>query len=265
VMFYLTVLYIEFIPIVVERFKGRSPKVIDFLLRLFENTLGRVMFLFIIAGVLLSCLHQSSLGALLVIVPDKLHPLWHTPILPLLFLLSAISVGFPMVIVESLWASKAFGRKPEMDLLAPLSRAVALLLTVYLAVKVTDMAIRDTHVYLLEGGFEATMFIMEILFGVIIPIVLLSFRKVRRSPGLLFTAALLVVLGVMFNRINVFLVAYKPVYATERYFPHIGEIMVTVGLMSTLIFIYRVMVTVFPVIPGPVTDSGQALSSKGKK
>ena len=257
VMFYLTVLYIEFLPIVVERFMGRVSLpgwlahfngLIDFLLRLFDRTLGRVMALFIIAGVLLSCLHQSSLGALMVIVPYKMHPLWHTPILPLLFLLSAIAVGFPMVMVESIWAARTFGRKPEMHLLSSLGKTVSVLLFVYFSFKVGDMIIRGTVPWLFQPGLESFMFLLEMVGGVILPGAMLLSSRIRHSAPHLLAAALLVVFGVVLNRINVFLVAYEPLYATERYFPAIGEIAVTAGLIATLILIYRLMVTVFPVM-----------------
>ena len=111
VMTYVTVLYIEFIPVITEKFIGKINfkkslsflnKPIDSLLRSLDRGLSKTMFVFIIAGVVLSTLHQSSLGTLMIIAGPKMHPLWHTPILPLLFLLSAISVGFPMIIFESL-------------------------------------------------------------------------------------------------------------------------------------------------------------------
>ncbi len=108
------------------------------------------MFIFIIAGVVLSTLHQSSLGTLMVIAGSKMHPLWQTPVLPLLFLLSAIAVGFPMVIFESLLASRSFGLKPEMDVLSRLGGIVAPILGIYLAFKLGDMFIRETFVYLME-------------------------------------------------------------------------------------------------------------------
>ena len=92
VMIYMTVLYIEFLPIVTERFIGKVN------LRILDKSLSKTIFVFIIAGVVLSTLHQSSLGTLMVIAGNKMHPLWQTPILPLLFLLSAIAVGFPMII-----------------------------------------------------------------------------------------------------------------------------------------------------------------------
>ena len=88
-------------------------KRVERLLLVLDRGLSKVMFIFIILGVVLSTLHQSSLGTLMVIAGPKMHPLWQTPILPLLFLLSAISAGFPMVIFESLLASRSFGLKPE--------------------------------------------------------------------------------------------------------------------------------------------------------
>ena len=102
IMAYVTVLYIEFLPIVTERFMDRVNlpgifaslnKPLDRLLHRLDKGLNKVMFVFIILGVVLSCLHQSSLGTLMVIAGEKMHPLWQTPVLPLLFLLSAISVA----------------------------------------------------------------------------------------------------------------------------------------------------------------------------
>lgn len=122
VIIYLVVLYIEFLPIVTERFIGRVNlpgflkrfnNWLEKFLRILDKGLEKTMFIFIIAGVVLSCLHQSSLGTLMVIAGPKMHPLWQTPILPLLFLLSAVAVGFPMVIFESLITSRSFGLKPE--------------------------------------------------------------------------------------------------------------------------------------------------------
>ncbi len=258
VMVYLTVLYLEFMPILVERFKGRvnlpgaMARLNGFfegILRLIDNTVNRVMFVFIILGVVLSCLHQSSLGGLMVLAPYKVHPLWWTPILPLLFLLSAFAVGFPMVIFESMIASKVFGRKPEMHVLAPLGKIVPVILFLYMAFKFGDMSLRGTQKYLLDGSVRSFMWMAEVGLGVVLPFFMLSTSRIRRNPAGLFTAATLVVLGVMFNRINVFLTAYTPVYKQHQYFPSIGEIAVTVGLMAGLMFVYRVFVTIFPILP----------------
>ena len=266
VMIYLTVLYIEFLPVITERFIGkvRLPgflsglnKIVDKLLRLIDTGLSKTMFIFIIAGVVLSTLHQSSLGTLMVIAGPKMHPLWQTPILPLLFLISAISVGFPMVIFESLLASRSLGLKPEMHVLSRLGSMIAPLLGVYLAFKLGDMFIRETFVYLKEFNTESVMFTIELLFGVIIPLRMFLSPKVLKSPLFLFIASALVVFGVLLNRINNFVVAYTPPYATESYFPSFGEISVTVGFVAILILLYRFFVLNFPVISLPGTGIAQ--------
>ncbi len=257
VMIYMTVLYIEFLPIVTERFIGRVNfkgilsflnKPIDKFLRLLDKGLGITMFVFVIAGVVLSTLHQSSLGTLMIIAGPKMHPLWQTPILPLLFLLSAISVGFPMIIFESIIASKSFGLKPEMEALSSLGSTIAPLLGIYLAFKIGDMVIRGTFVYLLEPTTQSIMFTIEVVVGIIIPLRMFLSKAVLKSPPLLFTASALVIFGVLLNRINNFIVAYNPPYKFSTYFPSIGEISVTVGLAALLILIYRIIVLNFPVI-----------------
>jgi len=257
VMIYLHVLYIEFIPIVVERFKGkvnlpgpltRLNNITESLLSIADKTLNKIMFIFIIAGIVLSCLHQSSLGSLMLIAPSKVHPLWYTPILPLLFLLSAFAAGYPMVTFESIIVSKSFGRKPEMEILTPLAKYMPVLMGIYLAAKLGDMIVRGTYVYLLDGTAQSNAFVVEVLFGVILPFVLLLFDKVRKSPGWLFFASTVFVLGIVLNRINVFVVSYTPPYVIKSYFPSVGEIFITVGLIAGLMFLYRVFVAIFPVL-----------------
>ncbi len=269
VMIYMTVLYIEFLPVVTERFMGRVllpgmlarfNAIIDRLLHWMDRTLSKTMFLFIIAGVVLSTLHQSSLGTLMVIAGPKMHPLWQTPILPLLFLLSAVSVGFPMVIMESLLAARSFGFKPEMRVLGKLGRMVAPLLGVYLAFKIGDMFIRETFVYLMTINTASVMFMTEILFGIVIPMRMFLSPAVQKSPPLLFTAATLVVGGVLLNRVDNFVVAYTPPYAMGGYIPSIGEVSVTVGFISILVLLYRAVVIIFPVISQP----DRAMSPKSK-
>ncbi len=260
VMVYLTVLYIEFIPIVVQRFKGRvnlpGPLsmfngLVEGFLNIAGMTLGRFITLFIIAGVVLSCLHQSSLGTLMVIAPTKMSPIWYTPISPLLFLLSAISVGFPMVIFESLIASRSFKLKPELNILSSLAKYTPVLLGIYLAIRIGDLTIREVWPYVLAMNTQSIMFLIEILGGVVAPIVILSIRKYRMSAAGLFTAATLTVLGVALNRINVFLVAYTPLYADKPYFPTIFEVLLTAGLISALVLVYRAIVMIFPIIGVP--------------
>jgi len=253
VMCYITVLYIEFLPIVCGRFVNdkRRPRLARFC-GVLQGIVNRTMFFFIIAGVVLSCLHQSSLGNLMVIAPSKMHPLWFTPILSLLFLLSAVAVGFPMVIFESIYAAWALKLKPELELLSSLAKFVPVLLGVYIAFKVGDLLIRESYVHLADGSTQSVMFLIEVVFGLLTPFVLFLSVRVRRSAQWMFIASLLIVLGVALNRVNVFLTAYQPPYAVKTYFPSISEFLVTAGLVSTLILLYRLAVTYFPVITQPV-------------
>ena len=200
VMCYLTVLYIEFLPIVCDRFEDdlRFPtlrRIATFL----NRTLSKVMFLFIIAGVVLSCLHQSSLGNLMVIAPSKFHDLWDTPICSLLFLLSAFMVGFPMVIFESIFTSWSFKLKPEMEILGPLAKYMVFFTGLYLAFKIGDVLVRESYVLLAEGSVQSVCFIIKMVFGLIVPFAMLLSERVRATPRLLFIASLLIVLGVVFN------------------------------------------------------------------
>jgi Ni/Fe-hydrogenase subunit HybB-like protein len=263
VVFYLTVLYLEFLPVVCERFVGdRNWPRLARLCALLKRGLSKVMWALIIAGVVLSCLHQSSLGNLMVIAPSKMHPLWYTPLLPLLFLLSAVMVGFPMVVCESVYSAWSFRRPPEMDLLAKLARIMPVLIVVYLAFKVGDLLIRGGYRSIRFDAGVTYWFLAEVVLGVLVPMVMLLFDRVRRSPRRLVVASLLVVAGVALNRMNVFVVAYHPPYATTTYFPSIGEFAVTAGLVACLILVYRVLVTFLPVLPGVDTAVDEAALSR---
>ena len=259
VMVYLNVLYIEFFPIVAEQFKGRvnlpGPLsglngLAEMILSVGDALLDRIMWVFIILGVVLSCMHQSSLGSLMLVAPTKLHPLWYTPVLPLMFLLSAIAVGYPMVVFETTIATSSFKLDSEMKVLSPLVRNTVFLLGLYMLLKVGDMLYRSTWTYLLDGTYQTNSFLVELGLGVILPWLLLLSPKIRQSRPGIFAAACLIVGGVVLNRINVFIVGFKPPLSDGSYFPSVGEILVTCGLVATLMFIYRLAVTFLPVLPG---------------
>jgi len=264
VMVYLTVLYLEFMPIVCERFIGRVnlPGIlsgfnatVDMILRLLDHILGKIMFIFIIAGVVLSCLHQSSLGTLLVIAPYKLHPLYWSVLSPAFFLSSAIAVGLPMVIFESMIASRAFNRKPEMEVLTPLARIIPYLIGFYICLKLGDMIYRGTYVYLFENSVAARMFWIEFGLLTVVPFFMFLSSDIRCSPLGLFVAATMYICAVLLNRCTVFFIAFNPVYAEKAYIPAIGEFALTVGLIAAIVFVYRLLVTILPVIPVPEHDA----------
>jgi len=154
-----------------------------------------------------------------------------------------------MVVFESILAARVFRRRPEMEVLSELSKLILFFLGLYLATKVCDLLVRDAFRFVFDGSTESSFFLSEFGFGILLPFFMLLSRRVRRSPGLLFMACAMIVAGVALNRVNVFLIAYHPPYARAAYFPSAGEVVVTVGLIASLMFAYRVMVTIFPVLP----------------
>jgi len=261
---YLMVLSVEMSPSVLEGLKARMAegewgagllRKVEKPLILVHSWVKIVLPVFIVAGVVLSFMHQSSLGTLILIAHTKLSPLWDTPILPLLFLMSAIMVGFPMVILESIYANISFGRKAEMELLTPLAGIIPFFIGAYGLVKIGDLVIRHSRLDFLQHPAATISLVIEILLGIIAPFLLLMNKAVRRSMGWLFFTIFLIIFGVVLNRINVFLVGYNPPYSTKAYFPSIGEIAMTAAIVSSILFCYRFFVTYFPILPGYVPPS----------
>lgn len=207
-----------------------------------------VIPVFLLAGVVISLIHQSSLGTLLVIAPAKVHPLWYTPWLPALFLLSAAMVGFPMVIIQYLAASRSFGRRPDMGMLADFAAKVPWLIGAYGAAKVIDLAARFRQVPWLQSKALLAVWLAEVGLGLVVPFLMLVKPEVRRSPRRLFRASLFLAGGVVFNRLNVFLIAYRPPHASSPYFPALGEIALTAATVSAVVFFYRLLVVRLPIL-----------------
>lgn len=259
VMFYLFVLSIEMSPSILEGLRERigGNQLGAIFLRKIERPLlvvytwvKTILPIFIVAGVVLSCMHQSSLGTLMLIAPTKVNALWLSPMLPLLFLLSAIMVGFPMVIMESIIAGVSFKRNPEMEILGPLARKIPWFIAVYSIVKIADLIIRRDQINLLSHPDNFIALTIEIIFGLVAPFILLNIKAVRKSAGWLFFSAMLIIFGVVMNRINVFLVGYNPPYLQKGYFPSIGEISLTIAIICSVMFVYRFFVIFFPILPG---------------
>jgi Ni/Fe-hydrogenase subunit HybB-like protein len=251
VMCYLTVLYIEFVPVFCERFIGdRRWPLLSRLCAVVNRVVGKTMFLFIILGVGISCLHQSSLGHVMALVPSKLHPLWYSPILALLFLLSAIAVGFPTVIFACICASWALRLKPQMHILGGLAKYIPVFMGAYLAFKIGDMLIRKSWVHI-DASSQSALFMIEMAFGLVVPIAMTVSSRVRRSPRWLALASLLAMLGVVLNRANVYVIGYQPPYVVKVYFPSLAEWGLTIGAVAGLVFFWRLIATYFPVITLP--------------
>ena len=231
VMLYLTVLALEFSPAVFERFRMQKPL----------KLLKAITMPLVIVGVLLSTLHQSSLGSLFLIVPSKLHPYWYSPLLPLFFFISAVATGMAIVIFESNLSARAFGREIEMPLLAALGRAMAGVLIVYGILRLQDLWRRGALVHLREPSTETFLFVLEIVLGLLIPLSLLLIRRVREDREGLFAAAVLVITGFLLNRLNVSITGLE-YSAHAHYFPKWTEVAVTLSMVGTMFLCFALAV-----------------------
>jgi Ni/Fe-hydrogenase subunit HybB-like protein len=191
----------------------------------------RITLPLVVVGVILSTLHQSSLGALYLIVPGKLHPLWYTTNLPLLFFLSSVCVGLAMVIVESRLSARAFNRQLEMPLLSEIGQILLAMIGVLGVVKAFDLLQRGVVHMALSSTYEARMFQLEVVIGLLIPFFLLLSPDVRRSIRGLYGASLLVVIGFVVNRLNVSITGLESAQGGS-YVPAWSEIAITLMLVA---------------------------------
>jgi len=221
VMLYFNVLALEFAPVIFERLPYT---------RIYK-ILKSLTIPLVILGIMLSTLHQSSLGTLFLIMPYRVHPLWYSSILPILFFVSAVGLGLAMVITESTVSSWLYRKEIEKDLLNGLAKAAAYVLWLYTILKLGDLVFSGKLSYLVSGTWEGNLFIFELLVSAIIPATLFSIPKVRQSIGGLATGAGFAVFGFVLNRIDVS--GLSTVAATgTNYFPSWSEFAISAGIVS---------------------------------
>lgn len=241
VMLYTTVLTLEFSGMVLERLGWtRALKVQH-----------AVVLPLVIAGALLSTLHQSSLGSLYLIVPGKLHPLWYSPLLPVLFYVSSIAVGLAMVIVESRLTSRAFGRELELPLLSEVGRVLVAVLGFYGVIRIYDLVHRHAIGLAFDASREALFFQLEFVLGILLPAGLLARPEVRRNCRRLYGSSLLVVMGFVVNRLNVSITGFEAAQG-GHYVPAWSELAITLMLVALGFGAFSLAVRHLPVYPrGP--------------
>jgi Ni/Fe-hydrogenase subunit HybB-like protein len=248
VMLYTTVLAVEFAPVVLERFGFRTP------VRIIHGLITPL----VIAGVILSTLHQSSLGSLYLIVPSKLHPLWYSQLLPLFFYISAIGAGIGMVILESYMSKRAFGRHLEMDLLEPLARAMVVALGIYGLMRLQVIIRNGSFAEITGLTYEGKMFLLEFVLGVLLPVGLLAFRRLRTHPSWLVAGAFLAVLGFVVNRLNVSVTGMERASGI-RYVPSVMEVIVSLGLVGIGMAVFALAVNYLQIFPEkPVLEEAES-------
>jgi Ni/Fe-hydrogenase subunit HybB-like protein len=245
VMLYTAVLWIELAPAFLERMRDAShrPFLSAFAHRV-TPPLQRALPAIIALGVLLPTMHQSSLGALLLLAGAKVHPLWQTPFLPLLFLLSAVAMGYAAVVIEATTASIVFGRPLEIRLLRDLRRPALVAVIGYLAIRLGDIVYRGRLRYVAALDEHSLIWLAEM--GLVIGAVWLL-RTAKPSPRRLLQAALLLATGGVLYRFSTFLFAYDPGHGW-RYFPSVTEILVTVGVVAGEVAAYLYLVKRLPIL-----------------
>jgi Ni/Fe-hydrogenase subunit HybB-like protein len=235
---YVLVMWIEFSP---AFFEGRTEHAGKL------KWINKLMFIFVALGVLLPTMHQSSLGTMMVIAGDKLSALWQTGLLPVLFLVTALTMGYAMVVFEAVFSALGFKRPQETPLLEKLSAVIPKLIVVYLVIRFGDLIWRGALVELLTFNIETVMFVVENLLY-IYPMIILFSATNRANSKKLFGAAISMVLAGGLYRFNVYLIGFDPGNGYQ-YFPAFSEIMITVGIIAMEIMLYLIFVKKFPVLP----------------
>jgi formate dehydrogenase iron-sulfur subunit len=297
---YVTILAFEFLPVPFERWglkgamewwKKYSPVYVVFAVTVFVYLMSRkvayaaaaaavfgllayafrpkpgekpVPVMLAIAAVTLSTMHQSSLGSLFLLMPDKLDHAWWSPAMPVSFFVSSIAAGIALVILVESWIAKAWDRTLRVEQLASLGRIAFWALLAYQALRFGDLLVRGELANAF-GGRHAVLFAIEVVAGGIVPLALLSSGKVRAAPRLLGTASLLAVGGVVLNRVNVVVGAMTlrgpaPQIAPQSYVPSIFEWGVSLGLIAATVFLFGLGVRLMPVLPKE-EDSAQSESA----
>ncbi len=240
VMIYLFILSVEFAPVFFEGIK----------LNRIASIFRKLLLPAVILGVVISTIHQASLGSLLLIQSAKLYPLWWTPLLPILFFLSAIPIGLAMIIIESSLSSRYFHRGLESHLLEQLAAAIPVFLAAYLLVRFGQLALAGDLPYVFTGGRMSLLFWAEILFGSMIPLVLFSLKKPRKNPTALLAGAVVLLLGMILNRFDVSWLAIHRL-TNAGYVPSLPEISISAAIFSFGILAFGIAARYLPLFEQP--------------
>jgi Ni/Fe-hydrogenase subunit HybB-like protein len=241
VIFYTMTLAIEFSPMLYEKLKWQ--KAVDFV--------NKIIVPIVLFGVMLSVLHQSSLGAVYLIVPGKLNPLWNTTFLPYLFLVSSVMMGLSMVSLETTFSGKAFKHKIDMGIISGLAKGNLIVICLYLVLKLFFLAKGPGIGAAFIGSKTANMFLLEMVVGIIVPLVMLASGNMRQNLNTVTTANILVVGGVLLNRMNV---SISGLYSFQKatgstYWPSWIEIIITLAIVALGIFLFKLVAKYLNLFP----------------
>lgn len=244
VMLYSSVLFLEFIPVVLEKY--RLYKLLNFM--------KKIGIPIMIVGIILSTLHQSSLGSLFLIIPQKMSQIWYSPLLPVYFYISAIGAGLSMVIFEAYLSARAFNKGIEIDLLSRVGLISAIVLMIGFIIKLIDLIISGNFVLLLSINNYSLLYYLEILIGILIPFGLLIQKNFRENRRWLYASAIMVIAGFLLNRLNVSISSISPEVGVS-YFPSFNEISVTLMLIVLGMWAFKLIAKNFPVFTEEIDNT----------
>lgn len=233
---YIVVMWLEFSPVFLEKWGMAVEK----------QKLNKVLFVLVALGTLLPMMHQSSLGTLLVLLGGQINPLWQTPVIPLLYLLSAITMGYGVVLFESCVASSAQRQQIETHLLRPLAKVMLGMLVAFLVVRVGDLVVRGAIGHAFTASLAALFFWVEMTLF-ILPLWLVGADVQRRNPARLFVAGVSIMAAGALMRLNGMLIGYDTGPGWS-YFPSVPELLVTLGMFATEVLGYILITRRFPVL-----------------
>lgn len=238
VILYTTTLGIESSPMLFERLKWKGAL----------KAVNKIMIGAVVFGVMLSTLHQASLGAVFLISPPRMSPLWFTEFIPYLFLISAIAMGLAMVSTEAMFSAKAFNHKIDNEIFYGLARGMLVTLLIYLAFKLYFLAKNAGVGAAFDGSLEANMYLLEMALGVIIPVCMLLAKSIRTNLNGILSVNILVITGVVVNRLNVCVFSMHQYTVTKgaSYFPSVMEFLVSLGIVSLGVFLFKMAAKYLP-------------------
>lgn len=242
VALYLTVLFYEFLPAILE-WLGLTK---------LRAVVLKASIAVIVLGVVLSTLHQSSLGAFFLMVPEKLHPLWYSSFIPIYFFISSIAGGLGMVIVESSLSHRVFhdqhdpSHPVDIDgIVLGLSRGASVVLFAYFFIRLQGIADQHAWGHLLTGW--GAWLAVELVGFVLLPSFLFAWAARNGRAGVARAAGVMTVLGVVLNRFNISWIALNW-NVPDRYVPTVGEVFVSLSLVTIGVLVFRWIVNRMPVL-----------------
>lgn len=253
---YVLVLLVELSPAAFEKWRNGANASLRRLSERGLRFMDRALIWILALGLLLPAMHQSSLGTMMLLPGPRVHPLWFTPWLPLLFLVNCIIIGYSVVILEATFSAVAFKRHRETAMLAALSKVAAWIALCWGAFRILEVAVAG------ELGLIASpkglLFLTEVVLTLAGAAILFSEERRRQAPYQV-RAAILLLLGGVMHRISTYMVAFSP-GENYVYFPSLPELLITFGIIAAEIAIYLAVVKTFPILGGEARASVRSQS-----